>query len=327
MKFKDRKIVLTDKEIKKYFDNIPDSDIKLLGFHPHYMHPKNLILSALPVIPPRARPYVIADNTTCDDDLTTQYAEIIKANNMLLDPEISESKKEKAIQTIKFRVKTMMNNSQGRARHTNGRPIKGIKERLSGKDGLIRSNLMGKRRDQSGRSVISADPTVRTDELVVPEHVAVNLTMPDMVTQYNIEYLQDLVNQGKANQVVKADGTKVNLKYAMYKKGTTLLWGDKVVRNGREIDPFQSKYFELREGDFIRRGNDLITSIDIGKKKDFHLELGDTVHRQLKNGDVVLFNRQPTLHKASMLAKRIIVRPSRTFRFNLAATKSFNADQ
>jgi len=298
----------------------------LIGFNPEHMHPKHLIISVLPVIPPRARPYVIADSVTCDDDLTMTYTEIVKANKNLLDPEITETKKEKSIQTLKFRIKTLMNNSQGRARHTNGRPIKGIKERLSGKDGLIRSNLMGKRRNQSGRSVISADPTVRTDELVVPEQVASNLTMPEIVTYFNIAYLQGLVNQGKANFVTKADETKINLKYAMYKKGTTLLWRDKVLRNGTEIDPFVSKDFELRTGDVIKRGEEMITTIEIGKKRDFKIEIGDVVDRHLKNGDVVLFNRQPTLHKASMLAKRIIIRPCKTFRFNLAATKSFNAD-
>ena len=219
-----------------------------------------------------------------------------------------------------------MNNSQARARHTNGRPIKGIKERLSGKDGLIRSNLMGKRRNQSGRSVISADPTVRTDELVVPEQVASNLTMPVMVATFNIESLQQLVNSGKANFVTKPDGTKITLKYAMYKKGTQLLWKDKVIRKGKEIDPFTSKNFQLIAGDKIKRDNEIITDIELSKKREYTLEIGDVVDRQLQNGDVVLFNRQPTLHKASMLAKRIIVQPGKTFRFNLASTKSFNAD-
>jgi DNA-directed RNA polymerase beta' subunit len=174
------------------------------------------------------------------------------------------------------------------------RPIKGIKERLSGKDGLIRSNLMGKRRNQSARSVISADPTVRTDELVVPEQVASNLTVPEMVAAFNLAHLQDIVNKGKANVVTKADGTKINLKYAMYKKGTTLLWGDKVLRNGDEIDPFKLKNFELRVGDVIKRGEEMIADIELTKKRDFKLEIGDTVERHLKNGDVVLFNRQPT---------------------------------
>ena len=72
MKFKEKKIILSDRDVKKYFDNLPDEDVSLLGFNPNEMHPKNLVLSVLPVIPPRARPYVIADNVTCDDDLTMQ---------------------------------------------------------------------------------------------------------------------------------------------------------------------------------------------------------------------------------------------------------------
>jgi DNA-directed RNA polymerase beta' subunit len=326
MKFKEKKVNLSDLDIKKIFDNIIEDDVKLLGFNPNSMHPKNLVLSVLPVIPPRARPYVITDNVTCDDDLTMQYIEIVKANKNLLDPDISDSKKEKCIQTLKFRIKTLMNNSQGKSRCTSGRPIKGIKERLSGKDGLIRSNLMGKRRNQSARSVISADPTVRTDELVVPEQVASNLTVPEIVAPFNIKELQKIVNEGKANIVINPDGTKITLKYAMYKNGTQILWKDKVIRGEREIDPFNYPNFELKEGDKIKRGDEIITDISVPKKKDFKLEIGQVVERQLKNGDVVLFNRQPTLHRASMMAKKIVIRPCRTFRFNLASTKSFNAD-
>lgn len=297
MKFKEKKITLSDSEIKKIFDHIPDQDLILLGFDPSFMHPKNLVISVMPVIPPRARPYVIADNVTCDDDLTMQYIEIVKSNKNLADPEVSDTKKEKAILSLKFRIKTLMNNSQGKSRCTSGRPIKGIKERLSGKDGLIRSNLMGKRRNQSSRSVISADPTVRTDEVVVPELVAENLTVPEIVAPFNIKALQEIVNKGKANFVIKSDGTtRINLKYAMYKKGTQLLWKDKVIRNGKEIDPFKNPKFELREGDSIKRGEEIIESkdIEISKKRDFKIELGDIVERQLKNGDVILFNRQPT---------------------------------
>jgi len=330
MKFKDKKIVLKEIEIKHIFDHMLDEDVKILGFNSEFMHPKNLVISVLPVIPPRARPYVMADNVTCDDDITTQYVEIIKANKNLIDENITESKRDKTHQTIIFRIKTMMNNGQGKARHTNGRPLKGIKERLSGKDGLIRSNLMGKRRDQSGRSVISADPTVRTDELVVPEKIAKNLTIPEMVCIYNKDYLQKLVDDGKANFVCKDNGkTKINLGYATFKKGTQLLWGDKIIRNGKSINPFglnNKKPIELIEGDVIDRNGEQITSIKLAYKKSYKIEIGDTVERQLKDGDILLFNRQPTLHRGSMLAKRIIIRGNKTFRFNLASTKSFNAD-
>lgn len=293
MKFKEKRVTLSDLDIKKIFDNIVDEDVTLLGFDPNFMHPKNLVLSVLPVIPPRARPYVITDNVTCDDDLTMQYIEIVKANKNLLDPDITDTKKERSIQTLKFRIKTLMNNSQGKSRCTSGRPIKGIKERLSGKDGLIRSNLMGKRRNQSARSVISADPTVRTDELVVPELVASNLTVPEIVAPFNISALQKIVNDGKANIVINPDGTKITLKYAMYKNGTQILWKDKVIRGERELDPFKIPSFELKEGDKIKRGDELIETI-VTKKKDFKLEIGQVVERQLKDGDIVLFNRQPT---------------------------------
>lgn len=323
---KSGKVIMTDYEIKKIFDNFPDEDVTLLGFNPIFMHPKNLVISVLQVIPPRARPYVIVNGATCDDDLTSQLCEIVKANQNLMDPKTTESKKIKYIQSIKFRVKTMMNNSQGKARHSNGRPIKGIKERLSGKGGLIRSHLMGKRRNQSARSAISADPTIRTNEIVIPEKIAQNVTIPETVASFNINKLQDIVNNGKANYVIKKDGATINLKYALWKRGTQLLWGDKILRNDKTINPFSIKNFILLEGDKILRDDEIIKDIQLLKKKEFHLEVGDVVARHLSDGDMVLFNRQPTLHRGSMLAKKVIVRQGKTLRFNLASTKSFNAD-
>jgi DNA-directed RNA polymerase beta' subunit len=139
-------VTMTTNEIKQIFDNISDDDVRLIGFDPTLIHPRNLIISNLPVLPPCDRPYVKADGNICDDDLTMQYIEIIKVNNHLADKTLSESKKQKHISTLKFRIKTMFNNSKQQAKLTqNGRPVKGIKERLTGKDGLIRDNLLGKR--------------------------------------------------------------------------------------------------------------------------------------------------------------------------------------
>lgn len=136
-------------EIKKIFDNISDEDVKLLGFNPEMMHPRNLIFSAFPVIPTACRPYIITEGNMCDDDLTIQLVEIIKANNHLEQKkdgtQLTDTKKQKFLQTLKFRVATFFNNSSSKARHTtNGRVIKCIKKRLTGKEGLIRMNLMGK---------------------------------------------------------------------------------------------------------------------------------------------------------------------------------------
>ena len=143
-------IVLPTAEILKMFDNILDEDVRLIGLDPELVHPRNFIITVLPVIPPCDRPYVRADGNMCDDDITNQYCEIIKANNHLGNygssgkKELSENRRQKFLASLRFRILTTFNNGQGKAKHsTNGRPIKGIKERLAGKDGQLRNNMMG----------------------------------------------------------------------------------------------------------------------------------------------------------------------------------------
>ncbi len=107
-------IVLQVNEIKKIFDNINIHDVKLLGFDPDLVQPKNLILTMFPVIPTCCRPYVISENNVCDDDLTIQLVEIIKANNHLEQQDgiqLSDTKKQKHLQSLKFRISTFYNNS------------------------------------------------------------------------------------------------------------------------------------------------------------------------------------------------------------------------
>ena len=133
-------------EIKVIFERVCDNDIILLGFKPEQTRPINFILEVLPVLPTVSRPFIVAENAICDDDLTIQYIEIIKANSHITRDILgNNTKQNKYIQTLNFRIKTMYDNSNGKAKHTNARQIKGIKERLCGKEGLIRSHLLGKR--------------------------------------------------------------------------------------------------------------------------------------------------------------------------------------
>jgi DNA-directed RNA polymerase beta' subunit len=78
--------------------------------------------------------------------------------------------------------------------------------------------------------------------------------------------------------------------------------------------------------DKVIRNGETINNIPIPKRKDFTLKIGDTIERQLQNGDLVVFNRQPTLWKGSMRAKRVKILPGKTFRFSLASTSAYNAD-
>ena len=149
---------------------------------------------------------------------------------------------------------------------------------------------MGKRTDFSGRTVITPDPTLSVNELGMPIQIAKNITFPEIVTPYNIEYLSRLV------------------------------------RNGRDVYPGANFVLRLN----YRDGKPEVQHIYLKyRKKDIRLKLGDVVERHSIDGDYVLFNRQPTLHKPSMMGHKIQVINNdnlNTFRMNVSVCKPYNAD-
>ena len=194
---------------------------------------------------------------------------------------------------------TVTHNS-GKAKHsTNGRSIKGLKERIGGKYGQIRSNLMGKRVEQSGRTVIGPDPTLKMGQLAVPPEMADNLTVPVQVTNFNQKMLTDIVNNGGANFVLKDNGnTRINLQNALFFRGTILHHGDIIIRkdkNGNETENVVNNGKDmLKPGDKLKRNGEFINELKYPEKRVYHLNIGDIVERKLINGDIVLLNRQPT---------------------------------
>jgi len=219
---------------------------------------------------------------------------------------------------------TTFNNGQGKAKHTtNGRAIKGMKERLAGKEGQLRSHLLGKRCNQTGRTVIGPDPTLKFGEIALPREMAAVLTTPVRVAAFNIDILQKLVDGGTVDSLLKPDGkTRINLK--RFLRGTRLLDGDVILRGGERIKVVTGKELVLKGDRVERDGVEVEKLIPVGRS--YKLELGWIVERHLEDGDYVLLNRQPTLHKASMLAVQIVIRANKTIRMNLAITKPFNAD-
>ena len=338
---------MTDVKILAIFKRIKEADVKILGFDTNRFHPTSLILTRLLVLPPSCRPYIMADGHPFDDDLTLQYLDIVKCTLQLKKP-LDEKKRTKYLNAIRFRIHSLMDNSHEKAKHTNGRPMKCIKKRISGKEGQVRSNLMGKRVDKSGRSVIGPDPTLKVNTIAIPRRIANNLTFPEIAYSQNIESLQKLVNTNRAKIVVRR-GRKIKLKYALWKFGTRLLCDDIIIRGEGEIDPTQCIIKDgwcvctdgtriraikvtndntpvLSPGDRVIRNFQFIR-VEYKEKREFKLMLGDVVERYLRTGDYVLLNRQPTLHKGSMLAKKIVVQDDEmTIRMNLATTSTFNAD-
>ena len=274
-------------------------ELQYLGINANNTHPRSLILTLLPVIAPRSRPFVITDNMVCDDDLTIQYYDIVKVNNHLADKNLSETKRQKYISTLNFRIKCLMDNSHGKSKHTNNRPRRGIRERVAGKSGIIRSHLMGKRVNQSSRTVIGPDVNILLGWMAIPPEVASILTVPERVTEFNREYLLSIIYDEKANFIVKND-KRINLKYALYKQGTKLMSNDIIRRinnNGKlcNIDvKYDTNKYKIIPGDVLIRDGYEVDSVEYSEKNIIQLNVGDIVERQLKDGDYLYLNRQPT---------------------------------
>ena len=211
---------LSAEYVKSLFEKISDEDCNLLGFSSIWCRPEWLICSVFPVPPPSMRPTVKqGDSQRMDDDLTHKLSEIVKYNNSLKSKINSFSRKEIIddwYNMVVYHIITFIDNEQqgiSQSIHRSGRPIKAIRQRLKGKEGRLRSNLMGKRVDFSARSVITPDPNIDLDQLGVPIKIALNLTFPEIVNQFNLEDLKEYVKNGPniwpgAKSIVKKDGTR-----------------------------------------------------------------------------------------------------------------------
>jgi DNA-directed RNA polymerase beta' subunit len=229
------KRVMTMEEIHYIFDNIINKDLSLMGINTQHLEPRNLIIVNLPILPPHSRPRVCMEGNYCDDDLSIQYAEIIKKNNNLKNGKFDTFiKRENEMEKIIFKIKSMFDNTQFKAKHSNGRVIKGIKERISSKEGIVRQNLMGKRVDMSSRSVVGPDATLKVGEVGVPLEVCEQLMIPEYVNKYNIHKLTKMVHNGIVKIVVRKNTDyRINLKFLKNKpefKSFSLSIGDVVER-------------------------------------------------------------------------------------------------
>jgi DNA-directed RNA polymerase II subunit RPB1 len=283
-------IKLTPEIILKLFKRISDEDCSFMGFSPTWSRPDWMVCQVMAVPPPAVRPSVKHDaQQRSEDDLSHILVNIIKTNKTLQE-KIQNNAPANVIDdwttVLQYYVATQVDNKipgVASVAQRSGRPLKSIKDRLNGKGGRMRGNLMAKRVDFSARSVITADPNISIRELGIPMKIAKNITKPVLVNAANKAFLM------------------------------------KLVMNGPDVYP-GAKILEKKNGESIT-----LRYVD---KSSIVLEEGCIVHRHMMDGDPILFNRQPTLHRMSMMCHiaRIMHRGD-TFRMNVADTKPYNADR
>ncbi len=280
---------LTAIDVRERLERITDDDAELMGLDTTKARPEWMVLTVLPVPPVTMRPSITLETgERSEDDLTHKLVDILRLNQRLsenIEAGAPQLIIEDQWELVQYHVATYLDNEISGippARHRSGRPLKTISQRLKGKEGRFRHSLAGKRVNFSARTVISPDPNLDIGEVGIPERIAMELTLPERVTEYNIEKLRKFIKNGEkypgVNYVIKPDGKKK-----------------------RVMDS---------------------TAEEVAKE----LEVGCRVERHLIDGDMVLFNRQPSLHRPSIMAHRVRVLPGKTFRMNLCVCAPYNAD-
>lgn len=277
-------------EIRLRFEKIPDTDCELLGLEPKFARPEWMVLTILQIPPVTMRPSITLESgERSEDDLTHKLGDIVRINQRLFEninagaPEIIV---EDLWDLLQYHITTYFDNTITQippARHRSGQPLKTLVERIKSKEGRFRYNLAGKRVNYAARTVISPDARISLNEVGVPKEVAEELTVPEKVTEWNIDYLKKFVERGPkiypgSNYVISPDGKK-----------------KKITEETKEL-----------------------------LLKD--LMPGCVVERHLIDGDVAIFNRQPSLHRMSIMCHKVKVLPGKSFRLNPTVCNPYNAD-
>lgn len=273
--------ILDPYEVFKILDSISDADAKLLGFDVDLTHPRDMIIRGLYVPPMCARPELDIDGKTKPDDLTRVLTLILKDFKKVTNAINAGNRMElqEAIENRDKDIGYMIDNTDGKL-SVGRKPLVTIKDKIQGKKGYIRKLVMGKRADNSGRSVASVGTYLKFGEIGVPRELANRLTIAHIVTSQNIDYLNGLLSDGQVNNIYKLRGKARNKK---------LVYSDKL-------------------------------------KNNVTLEIGDKVDRFLQAGDMIMFNRNPSLHKQSIMAAEVVLHDDKTVKIHMSYTSPLNAD-
>ncbi|XP_055335643.1 DNA-directed RNA polymerase II subunit RPB1-like [Paramacrobiotus metropolitanus] len=285
----ERKTPISADRVLEIFRNISDEDCVLLGFDTKFARPEWMVITVLPVPPLQVRPSVVMmGSARSQDDLTYKLAEIVKTNNQL-----------------------KRNEASGAAAHVIAEDTKMLQYHVST---LVDNDIPGlpKAMQKSGRPLKSVKARLKGKEGRLRGNLMgkrVDFSARTVITpDPNLRIDQVGVPKTIAQNLTFPEiVTPFNIEklYALVYRGHNQHPGAKYI---------------------IRDNGDRIDLRFHPKASDLHLECGYKVERHINDDDVIIFNRQPTLHKMSMMGHRVKILPWSTFRLNLSVTTPYNAD-
>ncbi|KAF0989520.1 hypothetical protein HZS_2747 [Henneguya salminicola] len=317
---------LTASDVMHHFKIFYHNEIKFLNALLQRSESESLVniffLESIAVIPPKFRPVAELGDSKFENPTTGAYKKIIlneillqqtllelrdtnstqsrKANNykgvrkkdlyQLFSRNSTKFEKIQAVwSSLQTSVNVLFDNKLSRNLKEDNL---GLRQLLEKKEGLFRMHMMGKRVNQAARSVISPDPMLDIDEVGIPHVFATKLTYPEHLNPINSQNLITYVSNGP-----KCHPGATHVEFGRSK---VILHPSNSQRNNAVCKRIMSEEFS---------------------------DKNVIVRRHLLNGDIVLMNRQPTLHRPSIMGHRVRVLPKgRTIRLHYANCKSYNAD-
>ena len=281
---------LTASEIRERLERITDEDIFVLGINPEVARPEWLVLTVLPVPPVTVRPSITLDTgERSEDDLTHKLVDILRINQRLVENMEAGAPQlivEDLWDLLQYHVTTYFDNEASGVPPSKHRSGRPLK--------TLTQRLKGKegrfRSNLSGKRVnFSARTVISPDPNISINEVGV----PEMIAKEVT--VPAYVNDWNIDEIRT------------------------YVENGPNVHPGAN--YMISESGNRRKINE-----DTKEYILENLKPGDIVERHLKDGDMVLFNRQPSLHRMSMMAHEVRVLPYKTFRLNLCVCPPYNAD-
>jgi DNA-directed RNA polymerase subunit A' len=281
---------LTPKEVRSRLERIPDDDLLIFGINPKVVRPEWTVLTALPIPPVTVRPSITLESgERSEDDLTHKLVDVLRINQRLQENRDAGAPQlivEDLWELLQYHVTTYFDNQ------TSGIPP--ARHRSGRPLKTLAQRLKGKegrfRSNLSGKRVnFSARTVISPDPLLSINEVGIP---EEAAIELTIPIRVNSFNMDMVRELVlRGPKAYPGVNYVIRPDGHRIKVTDKNAENVAE---------KIKEG-YI-------------------------VERHMIDGDIVLFNRQPSLHRMSMMAHEIRVMPFKTFRLNLSVCPPYNAD-